>query len=163
MGAERADVELLTAIQRGDMGALEQLYDRHRVLAYSLALRVVGTPPDAEEVVQEAFLSVWRSAATYRSGSGSVRSWLLSIVRNRAIDRLRSRKSRPAAVALDDETDIPDRADVWGDVLNRLTGEEVRQAMAAIPWSSARPSSWHTSRATRTPKLLGCSTFRWAR
>lgn len=129
----RSDEELLASIQGKDVRALEQFYDRHRVLAYSLALRVVGNPGDAEDVVQEAFLNVWRGAGTYRSERSSPRSWLLSIVHNRSIDKLRGRQSRIQPVALEEGTDVPDSVDVWRQVSQNLTGQDVKQALQQLP------------------------------
>ncbi|MGH2448722.1 MAG: sigma factor [Chloroflexota bacterium] len=60
-----SDSDLILAIGQGDVKALEQFYDRHRVVAYSLALRILGAPADAEDAIQGVFLSVWRSAGTY--------------------------------------------------------------------------------------------------
>jgi len=134
MSSELPSDEVLVAqIQRKDTRALEALYDRHRVLAYSLSLRVVGNPSDAEEVVQEAFVNVWRAAATYRPDRSSARSWLLSVVHHRAIDKLRGRKSRLQPIALEDGMDIPDSADVWTEVAGKLTGDDVRSALAQLP------------------------------
>lgn len=127
------DEDLVVSIQRQDARALETLYDRYGVLTYSLALRVLGDPHDAEEVVQESFVNVWRAAKTYRSDRSSVRSWLLSIVHHRAIDKLRRRQSRIQPVALDDEMTIPDQADVWQEVAQRLTGDDIRRALGALP------------------------------
>jgi RNA polymerase sigma-70 factor (ECF subfamily) len=129
----RSDEELIASIQRKDVTALESLYDRHRVLMYSLALRVLGNPSDAEDVVQEVFMSVWRASGTYRPERSSFRSWLISIVHHRAIDRLRSRKSRPQAIALEDGVELPDQSDVWREVSQKLTGEDVREALRQLP------------------------------
>jgi RNA polymerase sigma-70 factor (ECF subfamily) len=127
------DETLMASIQEKDVGALEQLYDRHRVLAYSLALRTLGNPGDAEDVVQESFLSVWRSSATYRPERSTPRSWLLSIVHHRAIDKLRGRQVRIQAAELEEGMDIPDQDDVWRQVSDALTGESVRLALAQLP------------------------------
>ncbi len=78
----------------GDKEALGMLYDRHSRTAYSLAYRMMGDRPAAEDLVQEAFLKVWRAAGSYRAERGSVRTWILSIVHNRGIDQLRSAASR---------------------------------------------------------------------
>jgi RNA polymerase sigma-70 factor (ECF subfamily) len=129
----RSDEELLASIQGKDAHALEMLYDRHRVLAYSIALRTVGNPGDAEDVVQEAFLNVWRAAGTYRAERSSARSWVLSIVHHRSIDKLRGRQSRIQATAIEEGMDIPDSSDVWQEVAANLTGEGVRQALQALP------------------------------
>lgn len=123
----------MASIKRRDVTALEQLYDRHRVLAYSLALRTLGNPSEAEEVVQEVFLNVWRAAGTYRRDRSSPRSWLLSIVHHRSIDKLRGRQSRPRPVALEEGMNVPDSADVWREVSDNLTGEDVRAALAELP------------------------------
>lgn len=130
---QSSDEELIVAIQARDVQALAALYDRHRVLAYSLALRSLANQADAEDVVQEAFLNVWRAAATYRTGRSSPRSWVLSIVHHRAIDKLRSRKSRVQPVALDEGMNVADSMDVWREVANNLTGEDVRRALGGLP------------------------------
>ncbi|HLJ66166.1 MAG TPA: sigma-70 family RNA polymerase sigma factor [Chloroflexota bacterium] len=129
----RGDGELMAAIQGRDVSALEAFYDRHRVLAYSLAMRVLGSQNEAEDVVQEAFLNLWRAADTYRSDRSSARSWLLSIVHNRSIDKLRGRRTRVQAAALEAAMDIPDRTDVWREVSQALTGQDVRRALAQLP------------------------------
>ena len=129
----RSDDELLISIQRRETAALETLYDRHRIVAYSLALRMLGNPGDAEEVVQEAFLNVWRAAETYRPGRGAVRSWLLSVVHHRAIDKLRGRQSRPLPAVLEEGMDLPDATDVWQEVAVRLTGQDVQAALQQLP------------------------------
>lgn len=127
------DEALMTSIQRRDVRALEHLYDRYRVLAYSLALRTLGNPTDAEDVVQEAFLNVWRAAEGYRADRSSPRSWLLSIVHHRCIDKLRGRKARPQLAVLEEGMDLPDASDVWREVASNLTGEDVRSALLQLP------------------------------
>src|SRR5438876_10687976 len=84
-----SDDALLTALAARDLGALAALYDRYGRLAYSLAYRILGESEAAEDVVQDAFLSAWRGAATYRPERGNPRAWLLSIVHHRAVDILR--------------------------------------------------------------------------
>ena len=76
-------------VRRGEAAAFEVLYDRHSAAAFSLAYRMVGTRGVAEDVVQEAFLSLWRTGVRYDPTRGSVRAWVLSAVHNRAIDALR--------------------------------------------------------------------------
>lgn len=127
------DGELMASIQRSDVTALEQFYDRHRVLAYSLALRTLGNPSDAEDVVQETFVNVWRASGSFRSDRSSPRSWLLSIVHHRAIDKLRGRQSRPKPAMLEEGMNVPDSVDVWREVSDNLTGEVVRSALAELP------------------------------
>src|SRR5215212_5351147 len=86
---ERSDEELMSLLQRNVSEALGALYDRHHRLVLALAYRILGDRAAAEEVVQEAFLSVWQQARTYHSDRGGARTWLLSIARHRAIDQVR--------------------------------------------------------------------------
>ena len=89
-----ADENLISFVGQGDAEAFTILYDRHGRTAFSLAYRVMGERQAAEDLVQDAFLKLWHSATSYRPERGSVRTWLLSIVRNRSIDQLRSHASR---------------------------------------------------------------------
>lgn len=82
--------ELLRASARGDQAAFAQLYDATAARAHGLALRVVRDPAQAEEVTQEAFLEVWRTAARFDSDRGSALSWLLTLTHRKAVDRVRS-------------------------------------------------------------------------
>lgn len=91
--AQTSDADLMVMITAGKAEALETLYDRYAGLSYSLALRVLGDRGAAEEVVQDTFVTLWRKSGTYRPEAGKVHSWLLRIVRNRAIDELRRQKS----------------------------------------------------------------------
>src|SRR5918997_5924213 len=84
-----ADEDLMQLVRRGDAAAFELVYERHATAAFSLAYRMVGSRNAAEDVVQEAFLALWRSGARYDRTRGSVRTWVLGIVHNRAIDALR--------------------------------------------------------------------------
>src|SRR5215218_3926830 len=90
------DDELITAVARGDQLAL---YDRHGRMGYGLAYRILGDAGAAEEAVQDAYLRIWRRAATFDASRGSTRSWLLTIVHHRAIDLLRRRAGAPPVVA----------------------------------------------------------------
>src|SRR5215211_7681007 len=81
-------------VEVGDAEAFAALYDRHGRMAYSLAYRMMGEKQEAEDVVQEAFIKIWRSAGGYRAGRGTVRTWILSVVRNRGIDQIRSHGRR---------------------------------------------------------------------
>ena len=85
---------MISLVAQGDAEAFATLYDRHSRPAYSLAYRMMGERQAAEDLVQDAFLKVWRSATSYRADRASVRTWLLSIVHNRGIDQLRSLASR---------------------------------------------------------------------
>jgi RNA polymerase sigma-70 factor (ECF subfamily) len=133
--AEAPDAELLAAVrQKRDPDALARLYDRYSSLAYGLVLRMVNDPGAAEEAVQEAFFSVWRNASSYNEQRGSVRNWILSIVHNQAIDRLRRMRARQrldAQVELAD--DIAQRPDVWGEVAASLERQRIGQALGRLP------------------------------
>ncbi len=93
-----ADEELMQLVYRGNADAFEVIYDRHADAAFSLAMRMCRQRALAEDVVQEAFLSLWRSRARYDRNRGSVRTWVLGIVHNRAIDALRRRPCATAAI-----------------------------------------------------------------
>jgi RNA polymerase sigma-70 factor (ECF subfamily) len=132
--ADEADRQVLVDLGEGRLDALETLYDRYRAMAYAIALRITADPTLAEDVVQDAFLGVWRHAERYAEGRGSVKTWLLAIVHHRAIDAVRRR--RPASELPDPELPAPPQlvvADVWPEVVGRLDAVEVRAAMATLP------------------------------
>jgi RNA polymerase sigma-70 factor, ECF subfamily len=140
--AERlADEELMPLVGRRDPEAFEVLYDRHGGVAYSLAYRIVGDRAAAEEVTQEAFISVWRSGARFDATKGSVRSWLLSVVRNRAIDFLRSRAGKAPKLAFDDESALEQRPAAErteDEALQRETAAELRGALGRLPGEQSK-------------------------
>jgi RNA polymerase sigma-70 factor, ECF subfamily len=140
--AERlADEELMPLVGDCDAEAFEVLYDRHGGAAYSLAYRVVGDRAAAEEVTQEAFISVWRSGARFDSARGSVRSWLLSIVRNRAIDFLRSRAGKAPKLTFDDDSVLeqrPAEERTEEEALQRETAAELRGALGKLPGEQSK-------------------------
>jgi len=127
------DGDLLEAIARGDEHSLASLYDRYHRLAFSLALRVVNDRGRAEDVVQDAFLSVWRKAGSYSAGRGSVKTWLTSIVRNRAIDVVRARRGSDG----DDEVVLLGLRDSSPSVVEQVTAsldrDTVRAAITVLP------------------------------
>src|SRR3981081_762149 len=105
--ADEADRAVLVRLAEGELDALEDLYDRYKTMAYSIAYRITNDATLAEDVVQEAFLGVWRNAAPYVDDRGSVKTWLLSIVPHRAIDAIRRR--RPTT-ELPESTEVPPAA-----------------------------------------------------
>jgi RNA polymerase sigma-70 factor (ECF subfamily) len=135
--AERlADEELMSLIEAKDVEAFEVLYDRHGGVAYSLAYRIVGEQAAAEDVTQEAFISVWRSGARFDEARGSVRSWMLSIVRNRAIDTLRSRGGKAPKLTSDDDAILEQRPAAErteAEAMRHETQSEVRGAIGELP------------------------------
>ena len=97
MSAQERDLGLLLRMQAGDERALAALYDAYGALLYSVVLRIVGSAADAEDVVQDAWVQVWKQAATYDPRRGTVGAWLLTVARSRALDRYRSAASRQRA------------------------------------------------------------------
>jgi RNA polymerase sigma-70 factor (ECF subfamily) len=132
----RDDDALMVAIQQRDDSALADLYDRYGRLAFALAYRLLGESATAEDVVQEAFLNVWRRASSFQPGrSGGAKPWLLSIVHNLAIDRRRGRFRRESdhvpldnvAFSLQDDADDPFTA-----VAGTIAAEQVQAAMTVL-------------------------------
>ncbi|MCL4396620.1 MAG: sigma-70 family RNA polymerase sigma factor, partial [Chloroflexi bacterium] len=91
------DAEIIVQLQAGDSRAMSVLYDRYAQLVFSLAIKILGDRPAAEEVVQEVFVKVWRRAADYDAGRAKFAAWLAQIAHNQAIDHLRRRRAHPAA------------------------------------------------------------------
>ncbi len=130
-----ADEELMELVQDGEVRAFEVIFDRHSSAAFSLAYRMCGRPAMAEDIVQESFVSLWRSSAAYDAARGSVRTWVLSVVRNRAIDAFR-RESAKATSDLDEQRvaerlpapELTDR-----EVERRDDARQVRDALKGLP------------------------------
>ncbi len=129
----------MARIARGEATALGELYDRYGRVVFGLVFRMVGSPEAAEEIAQDAFHSVWRNAPSYRPDRGSVRTWLLAISRNAAIDWRRTKGKRveretliEEAAVLVSETLVDDR------VVARLRAERVRSAVASLPEEQAQ-------------------------
>jgi RNA polymerase sigma-70 factor (ECF subfamily) len=130
-----ADEDLLTLVARGDADAFEVIYERHARVAFSLAFRLLGDRQAAEDLVQDALLAVWRGAGTYSSARGSVRTWLLSIVHNRGVDRLRTlaamaRRQEALELAELRRPDEPDTATVG---IGQALAGSVRRELGALP------------------------------
>jgi RNA polymerase sigma-70 factor (ECF subfamily) len=130
-----ADEELMQLVSQGDPLAFETIYDRHGGPAFSLAYRMVGNRPAAEDAVQEAFLSIWRSRMRYESERGSVRSWILGIVHHRTIDSLRRNlvhdRRRGSAEGIEERHEAPERTDV--EAVRRDEARSVRAALDTLP------------------------------
>jgi RNA polymerase sigma-70 factor, ECF subfamily len=140
--AERlADEELMPLIGAKDPEAFEVFYDRHGGVAYSLAYRIVGEKAAAEDVTQEAFISIWRSGARFDRARGSVRSWMLSIVRNRAIDALRSRAGKAPKLTFDDDAVLDQRPSeelTDDEAMRNETAGELRGALGELPGEQSK-------------------------
>lgn len=130
-----ADEDLMQLVRKGDADAFELVYERHATVAFSLAYRITGTRNVAEDVVQEAFLSLWRSSARYDRQRGSVRTWVVGIVHNRAIDVLRRslvhERRRASDEGLEERFESGERVDV--EVARRDEAREVRSAIDTLP------------------------------
>ncbi len=148
------DVELVRRLAAGSEDALADLYDRHAEAVYAAACRLLGDRQTAEEVVQETFLALWNRAELYDPSVGSLTAWLLTIARNRSVDRLRAAGRRPKAVPFsaahpDDDSELAalERIVSSGTVLGgadlgvgpeaeldaRETRDAIRAALAAMP------------------------------
>ena len=162
--SDGTDTELLAGVAAGRLGAFEALYDRYRVIAYSVALRIATDPTAAEDVVQEAFTSAWRNAARYDHARGSVKTWLLAIVHHRAVDAVRRRRPTTHLPELEETTAMAFRLpDVWPEVAARLDdldqgGAKLRIGdvagrveIRACPHQRGARASIHRSMQARAP------------
>jgi RNA polymerase sigma-70 factor, ECF subfamily len=122
-------------VQGGDARVFEVVYDRHGGAAFSLAYRMVGNRAMAEDVVQEALISIWRSGARYERARGSVRTWVLGIVHHRAIDALRRSSVHSRRRASDEglEERFPARERTEVEVVRREESRVVREALEGLP------------------------------
>ena len=130
-----ADEDLMTRVQDGDARAFEVIFDRHADVAFSLAYRMCGRRAMAEDVVQEAFLSLWRSGARYDRTRGSVRSWVLGVVHNRAIDMFRRDTVRAGKDISDDDAvqRLTSDESTEREVERREDSTQVRAALSELP------------------------------
>jgi RNA polymerase sigma-70 factor (ECF subfamily) len=138
--APTSDVELLRAIAGGDEMALAELYDRYRLILFGLILRILNSRGEAEDVLQELFLQVWQRAGQFDEMRGRPFTWLATLARSRAIDRLRALDSRErtaqeAARETEARETVSDAAD---DAVRSEQGEVVRRALAELPEEQRR-------------------------
>ena len=130
-----ADEDLMQLMRQGDAQAFEVIYERHANAAFSLAYRMTGRRGAAEDVVQEAFLSLWRSGARYDRTRGSVRTWVLGIVHNRAIDSLRRNlrhdTRRASDEGIEERFEAKERTDLQA--ARSEEAAEVRCALDTLP------------------------------
>ena len=137
-----ADEEVMRLVQEGNPRAFEMLYDRHGGASFSLAYRMVGNRVTAEDVSQEAFLSIWRSKARYQPDRGSVRTWVLGIVHHRAIDALRRNlvheRRRSSAEGIEERLEAPERERTDVEAARREDALHVRDALKDLPDEQTR-------------------------
>jgi RNA polymerase sigma-70 factor, ECF subfamily len=136
--ADLSDAELIELVANGEARALEVLYDRYSRVVYSFALRIVGDPQLAEEILQEVFFRVWQQGSGFQSNRGSLITWLLSITHNLAIDEVRKRNRRPQkADSEDPELVLGAMADENTDIEQEVWLSGVRtaivEALARVP------------------------------
>src|SRR5215213_7078176 len=129
-----ADEDLISLVEAADAEAFAMLYDRHSHAAFSLAYRMMGERQASEDLAQDAFLKVWRSASSYRAERGSVRTWILSIVHNRGIDQIRSQASRRRRQE-EIEASAPrsQPSEAFAETWRNSQREQVRQALNTLP------------------------------
>jgi RNA polymerase sigma-70 factor, ECF subfamily len=144
MSSTRAtDEELVNLIAHADADAVRVLYERYGRLVFGLAMHILGDSATAEEVCQDVFMRVWKKSGSYRPDRGKVVTWLARIARNRAIDMLRSPRSRPFGSTVEDRPAAPDEqaVDPGERLLRSFREEEVRAAVAALPPDQRRALS----------------------
>jgi RNA polymerase sigma-70 factor (ECF subfamily) len=131
--AEADDATLLARVADGDARAFETLYDRYRARAFGLALRLTAHRGTAEEVTQDVFLKLWHGAANYDPARGSLSSWLLTFVRHRAIDMLRSGRRHERNVDLDGALGLEAAERTDEQVEDREESRNARKMMQTLP------------------------------
>jgi RNA polymerase sigma factor (sigma-70 family) len=136
-GDQPDDEFLISTLARGAAWAMDPLYERYSGLLYSLAYHMVMDSHVAEDLLQDVFLAVWRHAASYTPTSGTVRNWLISMMRHRTIDYLRAVRCRSLLKAIPlEEAEVDERTsypDVWEAVWRLVQGMQVRAALSRIP------------------------------
>jgi len=129
--APTSDNDLLRAVARGDESALAQVYDRYRLILFGLIVRILHSREEAEDVLQEVFLQVWRRAKDFDEARGRAFTWLVTLARSRALDRLRSLGAR--ARLAEAAPPIEYIGDAAADVFQSEQAEVIRRALAQIP------------------------------
>lgn len=136
---QASDEVLLSQVAHGNSGALETLYNRHASTVLAVSLKVIGDQNMAEDILQETFWRVWRSATTYQPQRGSFTGWLFRIARNLSIDAYRRGNIRPSVMDVTGDNDsildqIPDPdVDVAEQAQLGLKNQQVRKALASLP------------------------------
>ncbi len=130
-----ADARLLTRLAGGDRPAFAEIYDRYSRPLYAIALRVLNDSREAEDVLHDVFLTVWSRAGDYQEKRGQVFAWLLTLTRNRAIDRVRARKRRSEILrqAFPADLGYAETGDSVGLLWHQEKAAAVRQAVATLP------------------------------
>lgn len=131
--AQTADVNLLHAIAGGDEAALASLYDRYRLILFGLLVRILGSREEAEDILQEVFIQVWRRAADFDEQRGKPFTWLVTLARSRAIDRLRQLSARERLATANAREAPAEASDAAADAYRSEQKEIVSGALAQLP------------------------------
>jgi RNA polymerase sigma-70 factor (ECF subfamily) len=137
--AQENDVELLKAIAAHDEAALAQLYDRYRVILFGLLMRILNNRAEAEDVLQETFLQVWRRAADFDEKRGRPFTWLVTLARSRGIDRLRTLAARERVAAAGAREESEAVSDAASDAFRSEQRGLVNNALDQLPDEQKRP------------------------
>jgi RNA polymerase sigma-70 factor (ECF subfamily) len=153
-----SDQVLMERIRSNDQMAMAEVFDRYGGLVYSVALRVLKEPAQAEDVMQEIFFQLWKGAGSYAEGRGSLGAWLAVVARNRAIDSLRRRKPTDSV----DDVVLPAKTDLSSEIEQNLMIEKVRSVMKELPPEQQRmvelaffEGMSHSEIAAKTGDALG--------
>jgi RNA polymerase sigma-70 factor (ECF subfamily) len=136
---QTTDVELLKAVARGDEQALAQLYDNYRVILFGLLIRILNSREEAEDVLQEVFLQVWRRARDFDETRGKPFTWLVTLARSRAIDRLRSLGARDRVAQASVREAAEEVSDAARDTFRSEQRALVTSALSQLPEEQKRP------------------------
>ena len=136
---QTADIELLKAVSRGDEQALAQLYDNYRVILFGLLVRILNSREEAEDVLQEVFLQVWRRARDFDETRGKPFTWLVTLARSRAIDRLRSLGARDRVAQASVREAAEEVSDAARDTFRSEQRALVTSALSQLPEEQKRP------------------------
>ena len=131
--AQMSDIELLHAVAQGDEAALARLYDAYRVILFGLLVRILNSREEAEDILQDVFIQVWRRAKDFDETRGRPFTWLVTLARSRAIDRLRMLGARQRLVtgAAQEQTEVV--SDALSDTLRTAQRETIQRALAKLP------------------------------
>ncbi len=136
--AQLTDVDLLHAVARRDERALGSLYDRYRVILFGILARILNSREEAEDVLQEVFFQVWRRAADFDEQRGRPFTWLVTLARSRAIDRLRQLAARQRVAESAARSSSDETSDAVADTLHAEQKEIVQRALAQLPEEQKR-------------------------
>ena len=133
------DVELLKAVAAKNEAALGQLYDRYRLILFGVLVRILNNREEAEDVLQEVFLQVWRRAADFNENRGKPFTWLVTLARSRGIDRLRSLASRERVATAGANESSDEVSDAATDAIRAEQRGVVNEALSQLPEEQKRP------------------------